>query len=273
MITEKLQKQLRPWLEIYSGVPLASFGLESMPVLLRSQPLGEPTGLLAIRLGQQSAMVVDDADLALELQPLVDDLHPDTIFSTFGIFELSRLTLSHGISVWGPNWFLFGDNTTVSDRIDNRVEKISQVELTEVDFKEFWHCDPDAADGFGIREDEKIVALATVIDREPPVCEIGMEVSQDSQGKGLGRSVVTAAARWILDTDRVPLAVVAPFNVPSTRTLRSSGLEYMFQCMEGKKGRFHVPPQPLGSPTIGAQMYNYYPEWAMNKEIKEMPDS
>ncbi len=50
---------------------------------------------------------------------------------------------------------------------------------------EFWHCDPDAADGFGIREDEKIVALATVIDREPPVSECGMEVSQDSQGKGL----------------------------------------------------------------------------------------
>ena len=106
MITEKLQKQLRPWLEIYSGVPLASFGLESMPVLLRSQPLSEPTGLLAIRLGQQSAMVVDDADLALKLQPLVYDLHPDTIFSTFGVFELSRLTLSQGISVWGPKMLL-----------------------------------------------------------------------------------------------------------------------------------------------------------------------
>jgi hypothetical protein len=271
MISSRLQDQLFPWVEKYSKAPLSSFGRKTMPVIIPTDPLEKPTDLLAIQVGDQRALILNDQDIEPKLKELVGNLHPDTIFSTFGFYELSRVTLPYGISVWGPNWFLFGEECTIGANIDNRVEKINDNDLSEVDYKRFWHCYPQAIAGFGIREAGEITALATVKDRESPVCEIGMEVSQGSQGKGMGRAVVTAAARWILENGQIPLAVVGPFNIPSTRTLRSSGLEYMFQCMEGKRDLFYVPPQTLGFPSPDTVMYNSYPNWAMNKDIKENP--
>ena len=271
MINLRLKEQLLPWMENYSRASLSSFGVKSVPLIVPDHPLEEPTELLAVQVGSQAALVVNNPDIAHKLEGPLEDLNPVMIFSTYGFYELSRVTLPYGISVWGPNWFLFGEESTIGDDIDNREEKISDNDLSEVDYKQFWHCYPKAIAGFGIKEDGKIAALATVKNREFPVCEIGMEVSPGSQSKGMGRAVVTAAARWILENDRIPLAVVGPFNIPSTRTLRSSGLEYMFQCMEGKKELFYVPPQTLGFPTPDTDMYNSYPDWAMNKNIKKNP--
>ena len=272
MISQRLQEQLLPWIENYSRASLSSFGAKNIPLIVPAHPLEKPTELLVAQIGNQTALVLNNPDIAPKLEGLLEELSPDMIFSTFGFYELSRVTLPYGISVWGPNWFLFGEESTIGDSIDNRVEKINDNDLNEVDYKQFWHCYPKAIAGFGIKEDGKIAALATVKNRESPVCEIGMEVLQSSQGKGMGRAVVTAAARWILENDQIPLAVVGPFNIPSARTLRSSGLEYLFQCMEGKKELFYVPPQTLGFPRPDTVMYNSYPKWAMNKDIKENPD-
>ena len=122
------------------------------------------------------------------------------------------------------------------------------------------------------QSNHKQVALATVIDRGDPVWEIGMEVTPVRTGRGLGRAVVAAAARWILDNGRIVLATVGQFNVPSARTLRSVGLQYTFMDIKGLPGPFKVPPQPLGRPYPEAQVYDYYPRWAINDDILPKPD-
>ena len=38
--------------------------------------------------------------------------------------------------------------------------------------------------------------------------------------------------------------------------------------MTGIAGSFRVPPQPLGHLCQGIEIYNYYLDWAMNKEIR-----
>ena len=86
------------------------------------------------------------------------------------------------------------------------------------------------------------------------------------------RAVVAAAARWILDNGRIVLATVGQFNVPSARTLRSVGLQYTFMDIKGLPGPFKVPPQPLGRPYPEAQVYDYYPRWAINDDILPKPD-
>ena len=125
--------------------------------------------------------------------------------------------------------------------------------------------------GFGITEEGRIAALAVVTDRGDPVWEVGMDVIPEAKGRGLGRIVVAAAANWILENDGFVMAMVGPFNVPSVRTLRASGLHYAFTTLEAMEGQFRIPPQPLGTPLPDAEVFDYYPHWAMNQKIKPRP--
>jgi len=271
MLDKRLKEKLTPWIESFIGIPLSKLSDTEVPIFTTESPIGMGKGdqkkLVAIEIRNKRVIVVNDEDLLFDLKPLIYRLTPPTIFSTYGFFELSRVTLEYGISVWGPDWFLFCDEASVNTESDPRVNQIGETALSEVDYKEFWHCDSDALTGFAIKEENNVVALATVTERNHPVFEIGMEVSRNSQGTGMGRAVVSAAARWILETGHLPMAVLSPFNIPSMRTLTSSGLGYLFQCMSGTTQEFKVPPQPLGSPRPSTKMYNLYPGWAMNKRI------
>ena len=95
-----------------------------------------------------------------------------------------------------------------------------------------------------------------------------MDVVPGAKGRGLGRSVVTAAAQWILKNGRTVMASVGPPNVPSARTLRSVGLRYLMSDLRGVEGPFRVPPQSLGRPYPGAPIYDSYPRWAVNQDIQ-----
>ncbi|MDP6823646.1 MAG: hypothetical protein QF554_10175 [Dehalococcoidia bacterium] len=142
-------------------------------------------------------------------------------------------------------------------------------ELAEVDFELFWHCfGPGSLASFGVYRGVEMVALATVKERGRPFMEIGVDVVQGVQASGLGSAVVSAAGTWILEQGWFPLATVAPFNVPSTRTLRRVGLEYGMTEMSGVAGPFRVPPQPIGRPLPNTDIYDYYPDWAMNRGIR-----
>ena len=273
MIGHPLFERLEPWIEGRLGAPLSLLGSSPVPVAARSDAPGRDP-LLALKLGERAAVVVTDPDWPAMLRPVVDSMHPDMLFSAFGCYELTRALSEEGIAVWGPNWHLFGDEPTVlaaTDPVTDMVEAIPPAELAEVDFDLFWHCRLKSAAAFGVHEDERLAALATVMDRGEPVLEIGMEVAPGAKGRGLGRAVVAAAARWIVQSGRVALATVAGFNVPSARTLRSVGLEYLFMDLEGKRGPVSVPPQTLGAPYPGARLYDYYPRWAMNQDILPKP--
>ena len=270
MISENLQETITGWTEQLIGVPMSALNDHPMPVLTpdREPRRGHP--LVIIRCGNGSALVAPQ-DLCDAVRPIIPNLHADLVFSPFGTYELARATLPLGITIWGPSFYLFGDRNTVRPANDERVVKIGATELAEVDFSIFWHCQQDALAGFAVYEGDRLAALATVTDHGDPVWEIGMETHPNTQARGLGHAVVNAAANWILENDRVVLATVGTFNIPSARTLRSVGLRYAYMTIDGRPGPFMVPPQPLGSPRPGETLYNYYPEWAMTEGILPRP--
>ncbi|MCH7594158.1 MAG: hypothetical protein IIB27_06590 [Chloroflexi bacterium] len=271
---------IRDWLEERSGVFFEAAGDQTSPVVARPASAGgDDAGLRAVRMDGRS-IVVARKEWVEPLQRIVAGLHPDLLFTTFGAFELSRVTIPDGVSVWGPNWYLFADRESWNGSADARVVAMTADQLSEVDFELFWHCVAGSAAAFGVysrlgkSQGERLVALATVKDRGEPFMEIGVDVAPGAKTSGLGSAVVSAAGTWILDQGRLPLATVAPFNVPSTRTLRRVGLEYRFTEMSGVPGPFRVPPQPIGRPLPDIDIYDYYPEWAMNRDIRprsEMP--
>ena len=76
---------------------------------------------------------------------------------------------------------------------------------------------------------------------------------------------------WIIGNGGIPMATVGPFNAPSVRTLRAVGLRYAFTTSVAMEGPFRIPPQMLGSPLPDAEVYDFYPRWAMNRKIRPRP--
>ena len=262
---EVLVERVRPWMRDRLGVPLSEMRSGPPPVVA-ADPAKAGLPLRAVRLGNETVLAARE-EWVEPLREVVRTLDPDVLFSTFGAFELARVTLKDGVSIWGPDWYLFGDERTVIATADNRPVYLEPSALQDFDYSVFWHCDPDALAGFAVLDGDDLLALATVIDDGDPFWEIGMEVAPGAQGRGLGKAVVAAAARWILDNGKLVVASVAPFNTPSARTLRSVGLHYVFSSMRGSEGDTRVFPQQLGLPLSGAPVYNHYPDWAINKAI------
>ncbi|MYB48578.1 MAG: GNAT family N-acetyltransferase [Dehalococcoidia bacterium] len=270
MISDSLQETITGWAEQLIGVPLSALGGHPIPVLTPDREPQRDHPLVIIRCGDGSALVANQ-DLCEAIRPVMPDLHADLVFSPFGTYEIARATLPLGITIWGPSFYLFGDRNTVRPASDERVVQVGASELAEVDYSIFWHCQQNALAGFAVYEGDEVAALATVTSHGEPVWEIGMETHPDAQTRGLGHAVVNAAANWILENDRIVLATVGTFNIPSARTLRSVGLRYAFMTIDGRPGPFMVQPQPLGSPRPGETLYNYYPDWAITKGILPRP--
>ncbi|MCY3895288.1 MAG: GNAT family N-acetyltransferase, partial [Chloroflexi bacterium] len=253
-MTEVLPNGWRPFLsprvvamiESTMGAGLDAFGADPIPVIGRPADAGE-LPLAAIRLDRGS-LVSARNDWLEALRPVVTNMHPDMLFSTFGAYELARVTQPDGQSAWGPVFFFFGDASTWNDPKDPRVVRIGEDDLAEVDYKRFWHCyGGEAHEGYGVIEEGELVALAGVLHYSDGVEEIGMDVMPEARGHGLGRAIVGAAGTAIIERGNLALATTSPWNVPSARTLRSAGLRYSYTQMmsfDGFDGAFPMPAQP-----------------------------
>ncbi|MEM7133992.1 MAG: GNAT family N-acetyltransferase [Chloroflexota bacterium] len=257
---------LRPWIEERIGCSLAEAVKGSTVILPNRVQDSEP--LLALRIGESAFMRVRPTWFEAA-RDVADGLTLDELFSIFGAYELARVALAEDVGVWGPSWYYFGDAAHFSATPAHDVVHLSSEEIDLLADREiFWHCNWwDAVVSFGILDDGQLVALATVHDQGSPVYEFGVDVAPGSGRQGLGRSVVSAAGKWILQQGGLILARTAPWNVPSSRLQRSMGLRYIMCDIVGIPGPFRVPPQPLGKPLPDAELYNYYPDWAMNRGI------
>ena len=253
---------------------LDAFGADPIPVIGRPADADGPP-LAAIRL-DHGALVSARNDWLEALRPVVTNMHPDLLFSTFGAYELARVTQPDGESAWGPVFFFFGDASTWNDPADPGVVRLGADDLAEVDYKRFWHCyDGEAHEGYGLIQDGELVALAAVCHHGDGIEEIGMDVMPEARGRGVGRAIVGAAGTAIIERGNLALATTSPWNVPSARTLRAAGLRYAYTQMMSFgafDGAFPMPAQPLGRPYPGARMVNYYPHWAMNQDVEPRPD-
>ena len=272
-VEPRLVALVRPWLEANSGFRLPDD--TTSPCLLLQAASDEPGAslLYGVRLDGTVAMACQPRFLD-PVRKVVESLHPDELFSVLGIYELSRVTLAEGVAVWGPIPNYLADANSWRPVLDERAVLMTPEQLDSVDWNVFWHCErnsPIAA--FGIYEGGNLVAMATVADRGHRIMEIGVDVAPDRTDQGLGRTVISAAGNWILRNDGIIHATVAFWNVPSSRTMRSLGLQYSFSVLESRIGPFRVPPQPLGKPKPDVEIYDHYPRWAMNQEIRPKPDA
>ncbi len=266
MTDYRLLESVQPWIETHMGAALSGVE-EGATSVLHMDPAISFSPLIAVKAGEKAVLAVR-SEWVERVRAIADDLHNDLLFSTFGAYELARVTLPDGVGVWGPSWYLFADEQTWRPANDDRLVKLEPSELADVDFGTFWHCHPDCFAGFGVYDGKKLVALATVSDRGGPMWEVGMDVLQGAKLTGIGRAIVSAAVGWIIENGKIALASTASFNVPSARTLRSVGLRYVFSAMNGSEGFMRVPPQILGLPYPGAVVQDLYPGWAMNKDIQ-----
>lgn len=268
-MTKDLLETFRPWVENKLGVSFDALGTDPTPVVSSEPREAGPLPLWAVRIGSKGLVTVR-SELVEKLRPIVERLTSDELFTVFGCYEMGKVTLPEGFGVFGPSWHLIGDRGCFQSARDERPVQLNKDEMTAAaDPEIFWHSVIGKADiGFGIFEDDKLVALAGIIELECGVWEIGMDVAPRVRWKGLGRAVVSAAGEWILKKGELILATTAPWNVPSMRTLRSVGLKNVLSGITSIPGDFPMPPQPLGKPFPEAKLYNYYPNWAMNKDIQ-----
>lgn len=265
MADTRLLNIVRPWIQQRLGFPYSAMSEDRVPVLASdADTLDLP--LRAIKVSGKAALATRP-EWVERLQTIVDDLPLDLLFSVLGAYDLARVTLPDGVGIWGPVWYFFADEECWQPYDDHRPVHLNPKDLTNVDYDLFWHCSANSLAGFGIFDAEKLIALATVWDSGDPMWEIGMDVVPDAKLTGLGRTVVSAATRWILNNGKFALGTTAPFNVPSARTLRSVGLRHVFTAINGTEGIMQIGPQPLGLPYPAAEVHNLYPEWAMNKDI------
>ena len=167
-----------------------------------------------------------------------------------------------------PVFFFFGDASTWCDPQDPRVVRLSQDDLSAVDYARFWHCFfGEAHDGYGVIEDGELVALAAVCHHGENIEEIGMDVMPEARGRGVGRAVVGAAGSAIIERGHLALATTSPWNgaLGAHAALgRPSILVQPNDVLRWFRRRLPDAAQPLGRPYSGARMVNYYPAWAMN---------
>ena len=267
--TEVLPEPLRFWTERHLGMPLAALGGDPVPVV-EIEPGAACGPLVALQLEGRCALA-GRGDWLDDLRSLAARLPMEMIFSPYGCAELAGVTLPHGYGIWGPTWYLFGDESSVGPCGDERPRRFTPDDMRGLDYDLFWHCAPEAVVGFGIAGEGRLTALAVVSGRGDPVWEIGMDVIPEAKGRGLGRAVVAAAVDWVIGNGGVPMATVGPFNVPSVRTLRAGGLRYAFTPSVATEGPFRIPPQMLGSPLPDTEVYDFSPRWAMNQKIRPRP--
>lgn len=273
MAIERLRQRLMPWQEGRLGASLEALSTPEVPVVALDarRELGPP--VLAVGLGGRGVVTVRP-DWAPALEAALSGLSYDLLFSIYGAYEISRATLPHGLSGWGPYFCMAADEESFCEADDPRPVYLSGDEIrATADPKIFWHCLLDESiGGFGIFDNGQLVSLASIRVESDDLLEIGIDSAPDQQLRGMGRAVAAAAGRWILDQGKLVWWTTSTWNVPSSRLSRALGLVHIWSEMIAVPGPFRMPPQPLGAPAPGAEMRNYYPEWAMNHDIKPRED-
>lgn len=263
----KILDRISGWIAKYYGINISDLKVNQKYISELSLEYSFP--FRAVKINGKTAFTANKY-IIKNLEPIISKLSTDEIFSTFGSFELSKITLPFGYGVWGPTWFMFTDTFCFDFSKDINVIDINEIEILNIDNKIFWHVAiQESIKSYGVYKNNNLIAVSTVQDRGDDVYEISMDVHPNAQSSGLGKALVSKAVNYVISLDKIAMASVGIFNIPSNRTLRSVGMEMLITDMKGLPGDFMIEPQPLGEPAPGYTVLNRYPYWAMNQNIKE----
>ncbi len=266
-MSSKILDRISGWIAKYYGINISDLTVNQKYISELSLEYSFP--FRAVKINGKTAFTANKY-IIKNLEPIISKLSTDEIFSTFGSFELSKITLPFGYGVWGPTWFMFTDTFCFDFSKDINIIDINEIEILKIDNKIFWHVAiQESIKSYGVYKNNNLIAVSTVQDRGDDVYEISMDVHPNAQSSGLGKALVSKAVNYVISLDKIAMASVGIFNIPSNRTLRSVGMEMLITDMKGLPGDFMIEPQPLGEPAPGYTVLNRYPYWAMNQNIKE----
>ena len=266
-MSSKILDRISGWIAKYYGINISDLKVNQKYISELSLEYSFP--FRAVKINGKTAFTANKY-IIKNLEPIISKLSTDEIFSTFGSFELSKITLPFGYGVWGPTWFMFTDTFCFDFSKDINIIDINEIEILKIDNKIFWHVAiQESIKSYGVYKNNNLIAVSTVQDRGDDVYEISMDVHPNAQSSGLGKALVSKAVNYVISLDKIAMASVGIFNIPSNRTLRSVGMEMLITDMKGLPGDFMIEPQPLGEPAPGYTVLNRYPYWAMNQNIKE----
>ena len=266
-MSSKILDRISGWIAKYYGINISDLTVNQKYISELSLEYSFP--FRSVKINGKTAFTANKY-IIKNLEPIISKLSTDEIFSTFGSFELSKITLPFGYGVWGPTWFMFTDTFCFDFSKDINVIYINEIEILNIDNKIFWHVAiQESIKSYGVYKNNNLIAVSTVQDRGDDVYEISMDVHPNAQSSGLGKALVSKAVNYVISLDKIAMASVGIFNIPSNRTLRSVGMEMLITDMKGLPGDFMIEPQPLGEPAPGYTVLNRYPYWAMNQNIKE----
>ena len=266
-MSSKILDRISGWIAKYYGINISDLTVNQKYISELSLEYSFP--FRAVKINGKTAFTANKY-IIKNLEPIISKLSTDEIFSTFGSFELSKITLPFGYGVWGPTWFMFTDTFCFDFSKDINVIDINEIEILNIDNKIFWHVAiQESIKSYGVYKNNNLIAVSTVQDRGDDVYEISMDVHPNAQSSGLGKALVSKAVNYVISLDKIAMASVGIFNIPSNRTLRSVGMEMLITDMKGLPGDFMIEPQPLGEPAPVYTVLNRYPYWAMNQNIKE----
>ena len=193
-----------------------------------------PARPLAIGTFGRSVVVLCDDDRQESLRTILKDASRDEIFAAGVVSRLAEFASRDGQIVHGPHLtFLVSsdrlrpvatpDGVSIALLLEGRIGAIP-------DRAYFPHALPATE-----RPGRPTVAAATALARgyvvgvaaagadSDDLWQIGVDVLPEAQGSGVGRAVVAALARWILDQGRVPYYAAATGNIRSQALATSVG--------------------------------------------------
>ena len=266
-MSSKILDRISGWIAKYYGINISDLKVNQKYISELSLEYSFP--FRAVKINGKTAFTANKY-IIKNLEPIISKLSTDEIFSTFGSFELSKITLPFGYGVWGPSWFMFTDTFCFDFSKDINVIDINEIEILNIDNKIFWHVAiQESIKSYGVYKNNNLIAVSTVQDRGDDVYEISMDVHPNAQTSGLGKDLFSKDLNYVISLYKIEMESVGIFNIPSNRTLRSVGMEKLITDMKGLPGDFMIEPQPLGEPAPGYTVLNRYPYWAMNQNIKE----
>ena len=189
MAIERLRRRLTPWLEGRFGASPEALATADIPVVALDARLELAPPVFAVALGGRG-VVTTRPDWEAAVRGALDGLTYDLLFSIYGAYELSRATLPHGFTGWGPYFCMAADAESFRTVDDARPVYLSADELrSAADPQVFWHCFVDEAiGGFGIFAGGNLVSLAAVRVESDELLEIGIDSAPDQQPARHGES-------------------------------------------------------------------------------------
>ncbi len=166
------------------------------------------------------------------VEPLFTGLRRDEIFSQS---VLSQASSQLGkVHLYGPIPHFVGSLESLRTREPSRDYQIhifNAGELPQLDASDWPHTvfdrpDPQRPEKVAALayDQETVIGVAMAVADSDTMWQIGIDVTPDFRGKGLGAALTATIAKATLEAGVVPYYATSPANIPSIRTALSAGL-------------------------------------------------